>query len=164
MNKKATLSCGIAFLALAGGGAYWWDYTSTEQSLRRACVEVLEDRLKSPSSLTIVKWHKITSRDATKEEVVGPTPSRSDYGDNYEIAMKAHKSLEEIYAASPGKILEVVMEYDAKNGFGTPIRGRSVCSYHTQRDQERQDISATSTKLDGETNLEHSISQLKRLR
>ncbi|TQD37436.1 hypothetical protein ACTTAK_06690 [Rhodobacter capsulatus] len=145
-------------LAGAAGGAFLWHYNSMEQALRRACVEVLEDRLQSPSSLKIVKWHELTSRPATIEEAIGPEPTGSDYA--HDLYMSQRKML----SHGAGKMNDILFEYDADNAFGASMRGASVCSYHTFGGDRRATINASKVMIDGKTRLDLALDQLKSLK
>ena len=147
-----------ALIAGAAGVAFWWHYNSTEQALRRACVEVLEDRLQSPSSLKIIKWHELTSRPATIEEAIGPEPDGSDYMHDLYISQR------KMLSHGAGKMNEVLFEYDADNAFGASMRGASVCSYHTFGGDRRATINASKVMIDGKTRFDLALDQLKSLK
>lgn len=54
----------------------------------------------------------------------------------------------------------VLIEYDAANGFGTPIRGVSACTY-SSLDGGTKGVSALLVKIDGKTKTQWLVEALK---
>lgn len=157
MNRAAIC---IVFLMLCAASAS----ASTEQSLREACTEVIQDRLASPASFTVIEWFPMTSHLASKEEALGPAPTREEFGTGYDSAVELYGTLEKLFSMGTNYMLQIVVEYDASNAYGVPIRNRSVCAYHiTGPDDGDENISVGQVKLDGETMAEHAINNLKAL-
>lgn len=162
MNKTQFFLVAALVVAAGAAGSYWLHYGSTEQEMRRACSRVLAERLKSPSTLKVVRWYPMRTKAATKDDAVGPQPTREEYGDRYDKALELYQLNERIFDEHPGGTLQILFEYDAANSFGAVLRRQSICSYYTYRPDKRQSISPLTLKVDGETSLGWSMKQLER--
>lgn len=95
----------------------------------------------------------MTRRGATKAEVLGPTPTRSAYGNQLETVLELRKEMEETYDRHPGDMLSIAFSYEASNAFGEPLRSTAMCTYHAIISGDRIKISTHRTMIDGQTNL-----------
>lgn len=164
MTRKLLL-LSAAGLSVAAATAVWAWQGSTESMLKKACLIVLEGRLRSPSTLDVRKWSDLERRPATKDEYVGPPPVQAHYQEeDWESVLKLHKDMETLYEMGQPDILLLSIDYEAANAFGTPVRGLVECSYFVNGDEAPDSISETSVRIDGKTQLQWSVEQLIQLK
>lgn len=107
-------------------------------SLQKVCEDMVKERLRSPSSYSLIEAHDV------KVDHVSPT---ENYGLRMEsianLSGEARDKLKAIFdqeydlAAREGmafKRISIDIEFDAMNGFGVPIRHIASCRYIRRED------------------------------
>lgn len=155
----------VGVIAVAGAMAFHF-FPSEQSAFVSDCEAVLKERLRSPST-----YKRITVSKLVRDE-----GSDDDYLDIHSAADRLEKN--ESYRRTPqmkefddamirmrraGKLerLSIWLEYDAANGFGTPIRGHSECSYYIDKGTSYlKSRRFSNPRIDGKTALEWSLDGL----
>jgi len=151
-------------ISLASAAVAWLSISSSiEDQLKNACSAVLADRLRSPSTLQVRAWSELLRRPATELEYVGLPPDRSFYGEKYWPQMHdVYETSQFLYRSAHPDIILLVIDYDAQNAFGAPVRAMAECSYFVHGKDDPSLISEPIVRIDGMTALEWSTDQLVR--
>ncbi|MBC7280011.1 hypothetical protein [Hoeflea sp.] len=123
-----------------------------EPALYAKCEDVLKRRLKSPSSYKRVKmWPSEKSLSAEQYAVEKPDMADSSYG---------LKKLADIESGALKPVLrQVLIEYDAQNGFGAAIRGAAKCSYVADSSNDR--ILGIMVRINGKTHTDWLVESIR---
>lgn len=132
-NGKVVI--GFLVVLAAAGAASWYGgaFTSEREEFVQRCEAELANRLRAPATYRRVSAGEVRRSTASLEECMG-WPTAEDRAAD-EAAARRNSTVRDIQAdqlarcnASPGEHVSLVIEYDAANAYGTPVRGRTVCS------------------------------------
>lgn len=152
-------------LTVAGGaGWYWWTaFASPEVQFYSMCETVIKERLRAPST-----YRRIKVEYASKAlDAAGYYREKDlEYAAAASVELRA-LIYEDMQAGSKlvadGKIkpqlISANIQYDAANGFGTPIRSLANCQYFQERAVDK--LYSSNLKLNGKTQLQYAIDALK---
>ena len=118
MRGKAIAAATLTALAVGSGVAYWF-YSRTPEAII-ACDEEIREDLASPSSYQRIKYQEIDER-LTKEQYAAASPPPASFPSEL-------KQLWIEAAASPVR-RNILIDYEARNAFGVPVRAQHVCDY-----------------------------------
>lgn len=167
----ATTMIALAIPTVVAGGLaaalLWPQGPSLEDAFHAACVEVLSDRLRAPSTLNVLGWHGFMQRPAEQDEAIDPPSTASDVGEeivdatnqNRDFLIRAYNSRPESYV-----LFQDLVRYEADNGFGVPIANEALCSVVLVGEVSPDKIEVSSVKINGTTQLDWRIEMLRTLR
>lgn len=126
----------LCFMILVGAGAYvGFDLYRighlpfVPSPLQRACVDLLEDRLKAPSTLKIIEVNHyikpMSIEEAESQLRQDSSGTESDAVLQFELTLLKDKFKDE---SQRPLLYEVFLTTDADNSFGTPLRSVSHCT------------------------------------
>lgn len=169
MRSPFIIATAAFLVSIAGGAAYWYaNYGSPEAKFISACEDVLLGRLKSPSTYKRISVTELHTQEATLDEFLGiySEEQRLDYsrrnaGDPKLAELARWRS--ESFRNGEFEIASIILDYDAANGFGTPIRGSSWCSVVVRKGADL-DSAFGGPAIDGYTALDWSLKVLRDLR
>ena len=139
------------------------DQTPQDQrTFLASCEEVIKERLKSPSSYRRINEPEIsTSKSAISddefEELVMRLPAELQQATREE-RLRGEAWVEQFNFVT-------MIEYDAANAYGTPLRRTSICRSGTSYSGTpgRFDVSSNSVEVDGRTSTGWFVDQAKKL-
>lgn len=151
--KKILIAVGVIVF---GAAAITYELTR-EPPLYSACEEVLKDRLRAPSTYKRVSIYSRTET-VDGDELVEPIPA----GATKEMrdVMESRNSL---YSGRRVTKYTVAIEYDAANGYGTPLRGTALCEDHSFGTTNIDDYNPgfLNPKVDGYSKIDWITKSLK---
>lgn len=155
-----------AFVALmAVGGAVWVATAKSEVDLMlEACDSAIQERLRSPSTYVRVGFSPIKRRDASLNEFLGiPHPEQRARHDEAKAKNKAiadfDADMRKYFRMGEHEFVYTIVEYDAENGFGAPIRSTAECSLVVPTGSEAKP-KASTVSIDGYTTLDWALSRI----
>ena len=144
------------FVCLAGLLAWWTDAAFIPRSwfgspMIAACEASLQERLKAPST-----YRRISVGDEQVRNI--------SFDDYFKARGEDSAALKQILIrTSKSQPIErsLLLEYDAANSFGVPLRSRVICSY-AGRDRQDYPEMKESVRIDGRTYTEWLVDQANR--
>ena len=147
----------LVVLIAAGGvgaAAYVAMKPSTEELFVRECEAVLSDRLKAPATYVRVEASEQQRSPASLDEYLDiDSPAKM------KIAMEARAGsaasqqafdvLKEVYASADFETVSILLTYDASNAYGTPVRGKTICSQIVRKGDPTTTGTLSGTRIDG---------------
>lgn len=102
-------------------------FARQEPPLYAACEDALQSYLRAPASYQRLAI-SVRAEPITGEDLVIRIPIRASREDR-----KAIEAINRHYrAAGPMTRFVLTIDYDAANAYGTPMRGRAICSKHAR--------------------------------
>lgn len=157
----------VALIAAGGVGAaaYVAMKPSAEELFIRECEVVLSDRLKAPATYARVEASKQQRSPTSLEEYLD-----IDSPEKMKIAMQgqavsaasrqAFDVLKELYASRDYETVSILLTYDASNAYGTPVRGKAICSQIVDKGKPTTAGILSGTRVDGYDRAGWSVYQL----
>jgi hypothetical protein len=132
------------------------------------CENELKSRLKSPSTYSLVSAdYSASSIPIPEWKDILTARSKGKYASETEESLKRQfRSLDDhAEEMKTGKYpsptrFNVFIQYDAQNGFGAMIRGRSLCEYLSSNDSNSK-AASYNIKVDGFDHSEYLIESIK---
>lgn len=155
---------GVLFAGAIATGVGIWMFLAKPDQFITACKAEISRRLLSPSTYKQIKV------EAFDKEI-----GRDEYKAMRELEMQKMKTSAELESAKNMLNLDLfsidegrykpviktaVIEFDADNSFGTPIRQTALCTYETR--VGKNEVSEFLVEVDGQTRLEYLAEQIKR--
>lgn len=159
ISGSAVLVGGAVTFALIGPDIGAGIFNPPAKQLIAACEDVIKGRLRSPSSYVRIEASppKVSQVDTQGEyegwDIAGPAKMRSDFAD----AAKSKTSKEflemnfKLVTTGKAHLYTTFIEYDAANGFGTPIRAEAICRYQLEDGDLPDEIYGFRLMVDGYT-------------
>lgn len=167
MNKRDMigLAAFVALLAAGGASVLLPKMFSAEAKFLTACDEVIQDRLKSPSSYKRISATEIRRQPASLHEYMGnPTPDQVEESRQSEARDKnianTNDILRKAFRNGEHEKVSTLIEYDADNSYGTALRGVAEC-FVVVRKGESPARTKSFTYVDGYTPLGWSLKVLR---
>lgn len=95
-----------------------------------ACEETLKDRLKAPSTFRMLDEPTVTATKVSAAVAAGPPPDDFRGTDQHTRLQELHELQLSMYRDGAWRH-RALIEYEAQNAFGTPIRNVSRCDAYT---------------------------------
>lgn len=125
-----------------------------------ACVEAIKERLKAPSAFRLIKISRAPDKPLTLEwlaEHRSKDWSKSEDENERDLG-ESLKDIAERQVANGHKIAAAVISYDARNSFGTPLRGQNLCEL--PYNPKGEGFPEREIRIDGQTTFQWMLSRL----
>jgi hypothetical protein len=132
-----------------GGAAYHYGYYPFTSPLLAACEEAMKERLKAPSTYRRISVSE-TKEPLSFEQYYAARPE-SDAVKTVLIRGATEKPVKRT----------ILIEYDAANAFGTPLRSRSLCTFEAS-DSREVPLGKDFVTIDGKSYVQWLVDQLPR--
>ncbi|MDO6526950.1 hypothetical protein Q4519_14785 [Motilimonas sp. 1_MG-2023] len=160
--KKIMLTPIIAALVLSGC------IGNPKTAFVEACSEIMKDRLKSPSSYQVLDSSDILYEPFTLEywEKNNPMDKYADL-DKVKFWQSMRDLAEQQEKNGNNKVAKIIIKYEAKNAYGTPIASEMLCKYETKGPEVPSDVddfNLFEVHVNGMTKSDWLMSQIKKIR
>ncbi len=165
MRTTVILTLATAALAAIGAAVWTSNRNSQEAIMLDACEKVLLERLRSPSTYQLIEASDIRTEEATEDDYLyNNDPAEKKRTIELHLRQpelaENHEYLRDLFRSTNMQKLTMVIEYDAENGFGTPIRGRSLCAVFRDGDDPMQRGEFMNVRIDGKTSIDWAFDGL----
>lgn len=154
------LAVGAMLVAPSPASARWF-WQSDETVLTTICEGALKERLKAPSTYRLIESRGFVRREATRDEFMGWfTPEAKTRSESISSRDRDYRKLIDTQASWYDKegqrkdYVSVLIEYEADNSFGTPIRDTVICEGTVKASEPFDDVGVVGPSIDGETAIE----------
>jgi hypothetical protein len=157
MPRLAIILAVVAASCIAAEAAPIWQ--TSDAALLGACDEAIQERLKAPSTYERVNSTEFERRPATLDDFMGWTKPEMElqaralaiHNQRYAEALKLQM---DAFRIGEYDLIESVIQYDADNAFGTPIRSTATCSDVINRGATFEQFGPIGPRINGQTNLD----------
>jgi hypothetical protein len=159
--KATTIYFGTLATVIFGGSvALAVLHRNPEAEFIAACEDVLKERLKAPSTYRRIETTPVRVFDGSYDQKKGYdlVPERKAEDEATYARNKTQRELNGHFRKwheQDPEMMEVIITSDAENGFGTPVRGRSICRDSLWTTDTNPDV--MMPKVDGYSALDWSF-------
>ncbi|GGG77714.1 hypothetical protein GCM10011415_28300 [Salipiger pallidus] len=165
LTALAISSASLAALWITGLASTPDFLKSRDGKFISACEDTLKKRLKAPSTYRRLSDPHIAESVATLDDYKGWTDNPEKKASDQDRQARNPK-LAEMQAAQTRRFLldehtlkRAIIEYEAANSYGTPIRGYALCTFADPSPESFSDFDRQNVMIDGRTAFEWSLGE-----
>lgn len=150
----------ISALTLSACGA------SDMNAFQKACIETMKERLKAPSTFKLIEFTDLTAPITfDSEEIKAMEEQLEQMGDPSALEEMDRLRYDQLWLDirgaknnDNGTLFEAILEYEAQNAYGTPLRDSFQCEYEAI--DESFNGSVHSVRVNGKKHLDWLVDQI----